>query len=330
MRKQMTRVFDEALYEYPEMVYIGEDVQHGGYYLVTEHLQTAHPNRIADFPPDETSLIGAGIGYAQAGLLPVVEIPYAKYLDCGADMFFEAAIGNWLSNGQCPNGMVVRLQGFDRGIFGGNFHTHNTLHIPPGVDVVCYSNGADYVRGMRYALAQAKAGRVVMSVDCTALLNLRHLHGKDDAWMYAYPDPEDVRPFDEVTVYKARGDMPRQERTAIITYGNGVVSSLQALKILEDSSGEYQFDIIDMPYLSAVPAELPEKLADYSSVLFADICKQGQSPLAQTCVQLQAMRALPPTWSLVAAPQTYNPLGCYVSFLNPTDIVEACKKLRSA
>jgi hypothetical protein len=43
-------------------------------------------------------------------------------------------------------------------VFGGNFHTHNALHIPPGVDVVCFSNGADYARGMRYAVRQAKAG----------------------------------------------------------------------------------------------------------------------------------------------------------------------------
>ena len=57
-----------------------------------------------DFPPDETTLIGAAMGYAQVGLLPIVEIPYAKYLDCGADMFFEAAVMNWLSNGTQPNG----------------------------------------------------------------------------------------------------------------------------------------------------------------------------------------------------------------------------------
>ena len=43
----------------------------------------------ADFAPDETALVGAGIGFAQAGLLPIVEIPYAKYLDCGADQFHE-------------------------------------------------------------------------------------------------------------------------------------------------------------------------------------------------------------------------------------------------
>jgi hypothetical protein len=29
-------------------------------------------------------------------------------------MFFEAAIAHWLTNGSKPNGMVVRLQGFDK------------------------------------------------------------------------------------------------------------------------------------------------------------------------------------------------------------------------
>ena len=30
MRKWMTRVFDEALSQHPELVYLGEDVEHGG------------------------------------------------------------------------------------------------------------------------------------------------------------------------------------------------------------------------------------------------------------------------------------------------------------
>ena len=126
------------------------------------------------------------MGFSQMGLFPIVEIPYAKYLDCGADMFFEAAIANWGSNGQRPNGMIVRLQGFDKGVFGGNFHTHNSIHCPPGVDVVCYSNGRDYARGWRYAVEQARGGRMVMSVDSTALLNLRHVVGSDDAWRQAF------------------------------------------------------------------------------------------------------------------------------------------------
>jgi 2-oxoisovalerate dehydrogenase E1 component len=160
MRKHMTLAIDEAMAAIPNLIYIGEDVVHGGYYLVTDGLAKKYPIRVRDFPPEETALIGVGMGFAQAGLLPIVEIPYAKYLDCGADMFFEAALMNWLSNHKQPNGMIFRLQGFGRGVFGGNFHTHNMLHIPPGIDVVCYSNGPDWARGFRYALKQAQAGRV--------------------------------------------------------------------------------------------------------------------------------------------------------------------------
>ena len=92
------------------MVYLGEDVEHGGYYLVTEGLRHKYPGRVRDWIPDETSLLGLGLGLAQSGFTPVVEIPYSKYLDCGADMFFEIIIGHWLSNGSKPNGMVIRLQ----------------------------------------------------------------------------------------------------------------------------------------------------------------------------------------------------------------------------
>jgi hypothetical protein len=133
-------------------------------------------------------------------------VPYAKYLDCGADMFHEIVATHWLtaagrpppqssgsddsssgddssggddsgSGGQGsgsgdsarrasstasgaerrpPAGLVVRLQGFDRGVFGGNFHTHNCLPLPPGLDVVVCSNGADWVKNWRHALAAAK------------------------------------------------------------------------------------------------------------------------------------------------------------------------------
>jgi 2-oxoisovalerate dehydrogenase E1 component len=128
MRKHMTKVLAETLDKYPDVVYLGEDVEHGGYYLVSDGLAKKYPGRVIDFPPDETTLLGAAMGYSQAGLTPIVEIPYAKYLDCGVDTFYELAISNWLTNGQRPNGMIVRVQGFDRGVFGGNFHTHNVSY----------------------------------------------------------------------------------------------------------------------------------------------------------------------------------------------------------
>jgi len=322
MRKHMTRVFDELLTAYPQMVYIGEDVVHGGYYLVTEQLATKYPQRVRDFPPDETSLIGAGVGFAQTGMLPVVEIPYAKYLDCGADMFFEAALMCWLSNGKQPNGMIIRLQGFGRGVFGGNFHTHNSLHLPAGIDVVCYSNGQDYAMGMRYAALQASRGRIVMSVDSTHLLNLRHVDGEDDAWRMTFTAPDEFLPFEQVRVYKPQPESSRNaDSVAIVTYGEGVVTALQARKRLASEFGVTDVTIIDSPLLSSVPQGLKDELASFSRVLFADPCKQRLAPLASHVTALQAEGLLPAKWRLAAAQNTYNPLGNTTTFLSPADIV---------
>eukprot|EP00011_Vannellida_sp_DIVA3-517-6-12_P005003 CAMPEP_0114614132 /NCGR_PEP_ID=MMETSP0168-20121206/5492_1 /TAXON_ID=95228 ORGANISM="Vannella sp., Strain DIVA3 517/6/12" /NCGR_SAMPLE_ID=MMETSP0168 /ASSEMBLY_ACC=CAM_ASM_000044 /LENGTH=776 /DNA_ID=CAMNT_0001825163 /DNA_START=60 /DNA_END=2390 /DNA_ORIENTATION=- len=322
MRKNMNRVMEETLQDFPESVYIGEDVVHGGYYLVTDGLAEKFPHRVRDFPPDETTLVGAAVGYAQVGLLPILEIPYAKYLDCGADMFYEAAISNWLSNGQCPNGMVVRLQGFGRGVFGGNFHTHNNVNLPPGVDVVCYSNGEDYVRGFRNLVQQAKNGRMVMSIDSTYLLNLRHLHERDDAWQRRYPAKGEIMTFDDIVTYgKGKG-------LALVTYGSGVVMSLQARKELMEKHGWDDVTVIDSPLLSAVPGELRKSIGDYEKVIFVDECKDRQFPFAGIAAELHNEGALPADWRTVAAPNTYNPLGITVSFISVDDIVKAANGLR--
>jgi pyruvate/2-oxoglutarate/acetoin dehydrogenase E1 component/TPP-dependent pyruvate/acetoin dehydrogenase alpha subunit len=337
MRKHMTSVVEEVLTNNPKVVYLGEDVDHGGYYLVTEGLAKKFPGRVMDFPPDETTLLGAAMGFSQVGLVPIVEIPYAKYLDVGVDMFYEIATMNWLSNGQRPNGMVIRLQGFDRGLFGGNFHTHNMLsHMPPGVDVVCFSNGEDYVKGFRHAIMQAAAGRVVVIVDCTNLLNLRHLHDKDRAWERVFPDSETLLlGFDDIRRYTSRNitdDSYTNARLGIVSYGNGVVTSLQVRRALLERGifeSEAELDIIDVPYLSGVPKGLKEILPQYQGIIFADICKEGpgSNVFSSMITSLQQDNLLPPSWSFVGAPRTYNPLGSTVTFLNSDRIEGAVTNL---
>jgi len=327
MRKQMTRCISEAMSSDPRVVYIGEDVEHGGYYLVTSGLKDLHPGRVVDFPPDETTLVGAGMGFAQAGLVPIVEIPYAKYLDCGFDMFTEAACMTWLSGGREGMGMVVRLQGFDRGTFGGNFHTHNTLYCPPGVDVVCYSNGEDYARGMRSAVDRAKQGRMSMLVDCTDLLNKRHVLGKDKAWLRPYPASRETLSLHDVRTYGdgEGGGRGGRGKVAVVTYGNGVVTSLQAREALPNPS---DVDVVDCMLLSSVPDGLKEELAHYDRVVFADICKEGMNPLSGMLGELQrpiergGAGLAGKRWCAKAAARGYNPLGSLVTFLNVDDVLE--------
>jgi deoxyxylulose-5-phosphate synthase len=321
--------------------------------LVTDGLASKYPHRVHDFPPDETALVGAAWGYAQAGLTPILEIPYAKYLDCASDMFHEICATHWLTNGRENAGLYIRLQGFDKGTFGGNYHTHNSLHIPPGLDVVCYSNGLDYVRGVRYLLRQtAQAGRVCMSVDCTELLNRRHLYPErmDGLFLNAYPisDATDASlemGFDDVVLYQpnttskakcgavAKNSVDLSKvKVVVVSYGNGLPTSLIAMNNMVEKN---QFSpeevlVVDSPYLSRPPQQLElllQELRQHSpsaALVMADICKNGPAmPFASFVVKLQASGALPAQWRAIGAANTYNPLGQLLTFLSTEDIEQA-------
>lgn len=322
MRKHMTRAYRDILLTYPNAVYMGEDVTHGGYYLVSHGLAAEFPRRVWDFPPDETALIGCGMGVRQVGLLPVVEIPYAKYLDCGYDIFTEACIMQWITNGSQSCGMLFRLQGFGNGVFGGNYHTHNSLSIPPGLDVLCYSNGPDYARGLKYAMRQVAAGRVVMFVDCTQLLNLREVF-PSYSWEFPYVENDD-REIDFETVFLRRCPVATATdvRVAVVAYGNTVVTALCAQATLKRTHPNVSVDVVDCPLLSAVPSGLFEACQDYDLVVFADPCKEGMNPLGAHALALHKRGALK-SFCVVAAAPTYNPLGRDLTFVNEADITDA-------
>lgn len=203
---------------------------------------------------------------------------------------------------------------------------------------VCYSNGADYAMGMRYAALQASRGRVVMSVDSTHLLNLRHVDVDDDAWRKPYTSATQYMDFDQVRTYAppaapASAHSSAKKKVAVVTYGEGVVTALQtraklAARGLPDAAG-FELTVIDCPLLSRVPEGLRAALADggFDAVLFADPCKEGQNPLAGHIARLQLEGRLPAQWQSVAAQATYNPLGSTLTFLSPEDIVAALAKM---
>jgi len=86
MRKHMTRVIDECLGRYNDVVYLGEDVKHGGYYLVTDGLAAKYKGRILDFPPVSTAvwLVGWLVGCSRFGwsLVAGVYLRPALHKDC--------------------------------------------------------------------------------------------------------------------------------------------------------------------------------------------------------------------------------------------------------
>lgn len=116
-------------------------------------------------------------------------------------------------------------------------------------------------------------------------------------------------------------------RLVIVTYGNGVVTSLRARHTLQQQHGISGITVIDSPYLSRPSAGLCEALQGCSHVLFVDVCKNGHHPLAGIITRLQALGCLPPQWLCVAAQPTYNPLGTTLTFTSEQDVVDGCQTL---
>ena len=343
MRKAMTAALGEELSADPSIVYLGEDVEHGGYYRVTDGLAARFGRRrVFDWPPDEASLVGCAVGLAQGGFTPLVEMPYAAYLSCGYNQFVEACFFHWLSNGRQPNGMVFRMQGFDEGVFGGHFHTANAPPVfgIPGLDVLAYSNGRDWARGLRASLRRAREGGVSMLLDSTALLNRRHVDAaaRDGDWMFAPATADEPLGYDDVVLYahgapvsaaatlRSGEPMPLAptgagtRELALVTYGNGVPKALAA----RGASG-VACDVIDCPLLSRPPAGLVACLlaGGYRAALLVDVCREGAGPLAQFVPTLRRERALPGEWELLTAAPTYNPLGRTATFVNEAEIADA-------
>ena len=252
--------------------------------------------------------------------------------------------------------MVLRMQGFDEGVFGGHFHTANAPPVfgIPGLDVLAYSNGRDWTRGLRATLRHAANGGVSMLLDSTALLARKHksVAARDDAWQCAYPLPGEELAADDVVLYAHGAASPSDAVTvraesvgpgggggsdggvitmdrpsanvAVATYGNGVVKALEAV----DASG-ITCDVIDVPLLSRCPEALPPLLRDrgYRALLLVDVCREGAGPLAHLATRLHEVDALPAQWKLLTAAPTYNPLGRTLTFVSTDGIAAALEQI---
>lgn len=175
-----------------------------------------------------------------------------------------------------------------------------------------------------------------MSVDSTDLLNRRHvdLAKPDNGLLSRYPvaDYSKDLTFDDVVVYSNNnahhGADAANVPLVIVSYGNGVPTSLLAVKELIEQHdwNDQDVAVIDCPYLSDVPAQLAAFLRTHKvhHVVFADVCKESAGmPFAGMVMKMQKTQLLPAKWSAVGAANTYNPLSRTITFLNKDDIIAA-------
>src|SRR4051812_13644348 len=130
------------------VVVLGEDVgKVGGVFRVTAGLfEEFGDDRVIDTPLSEGGIIGAAIGMALYGLVPIPEIQFADFIFPAYDQIIsELAKYRYRSGGEYGAGMVIRTP-VGGGIRGGLYHSQSPeaqfIHVA-GLKVVCPSNPSD-------------------------------------------------------------------------------------------------------------------------------------------------------------------------------------------
>ena len=147
---------DAAMREDPAIVALGEDLGRGGIFGQYKGLQQAFgPQRVIDTPISESTIMGAGVGMALAGLRPVVEMRVADFAMCAMDEIVnQAAKNRYMFGGQGRVPLVMRLP---VGVWASSAAQHSQsleawfAHLP-GVVVMCPSTPQDNFSMLRAAL----------------------------------------------------------------------------------------------------------------------------------------------------------------------------------
>ena len=144
--ESITNAMDEAMFDNEDIFIMGEDIGgFGGAFKATQGLYEKYGgDRVIDTPISEAGFVGAAVGSALAGKIPIVELQFFDFVYPALDQLTtEAAKYNWKSGKSVP--MVVRGP-TGAGTRSGPFHSispESLLAHHPGLKVVAPSNPYD-------------------------------------------------------------------------------------------------------------------------------------------------------------------------------------------
>ena len=111
-RKALNMALREAMQRDQRVFLMGEDVgRYGGSFAVSKGLLDEFgEERIRDTPLSESGFVGAGIGAALNGMLPIVEIMTCNFSLLALDQILNnAATLRYMSGGQLSVPLVIRM-----------------------------------------------------------------------------------------------------------------------------------------------------------------------------------------------------------------------------
>lgn len=224
------RTLDHELTVNPRCLVFGEDVGvKGGVHGATVDLQVRHgASRVFDTSLNEDGIIGRAVGLAAAGLVPVPEIQFRKYLDPATEQINDCGTLRWRTNGDFAAPMVVRIPvGFSKRT-GDPWHSVSGEAVfahTIGWKVAMPSNAQDAVGLLRTALR---------GNDPTFFLEHRAIQDTAPG-RGVYPGDDYLVPFGVASIVR-----PGSKAT-IVTWGEMVHRAKSAVELIQED-----IEIIDL------------------------------------------------------------------------------------
>ena len=240
MREALNLALDQALEADERVFLLGEDIADPGASGPTAGLSTKYGHsRVLDTPISEAAIVGAAIGAAIDGLLPVAEIMIMDFIGIAADQLINnAAKLRYMTAGRTTAPLTVRTQVYG-GLTTGATHSQSLeawfMHIP-GMKVIVPSTPRD---------GKGLLTSAIFDEDPCLFIETIRLQG--------VKGPVPVDPGFSIPLGQADIKRPGTDVT-LIGYGRSVQDALKAAAKLESDHG-VSAEVVDLRTLVPLDVE---------------------------------------------------------------------------
>ncbi|MCP9273002.1 alpha-ketoacid dehydrogenase subunit beta [Mycolicibacterium arenosum] len=240
MREALNLALDQALAADERVFLLGEDIADPGASGPTAGLSTKYGHdRVLDTPISEAAIVGAAIGAAVDGLLPVAEIMIMDFIGIAADQLINnAAKMRFMTAGRTTAPLTVRTQVYG-GLATGATHSQSLeawfMHVP-GMKVIIPSTPRD---------GKGLLTSAIFDEDPCLFIETIRLQGVKGA---VPTDPGFSIPLGRADVKRPGTDV------TFIAYGRSVHDALKAAETLQ-SEHDVGAEVVDLRTLVPLDVE---------------------------------------------------------------------------
>ncbi|AKH96835.1 alpha-ketoacid dehydrogenase subunit beta [Halanaeroarchaeum sulfurireducens] len=247
MSRAMVDAIAHEMREDEEVFVMGEDVaDYEGIFDSTTGLREEFGyDRVMDTPISETAFIGAGVGAAQAGMRPIVELMFTDFFGVAMDQIYNNMAKNtYMSDGNVsvPMTLMTAVGGTYNDAAQHSQTLYGTFAHLPGMKVVVPSTAYD-AKGLMH--------KAIRDDDPVVYMFHKRLMGL--GWMPAPDGPKTAVPADDYTIPFGSADVKREGAdVTVVTLGLHVHRALEAA---EELAGDVDVEVIDLRTLVPLDTE---------------------------------------------------------------------------